>query len=323
MGDQSAKTLQENQLNIPRILISANRDTKPISNYSKRSVFSLESKVKDDNISTIDIPNVPSIIINDDFGPMVPSSRPYSRFTIGSPEPLDNLSMDTRLSIERSRQSSITTFDDFEDINGKIKPTKSCFGWIEYLYNLFEEDSGQIVPLDNEIFDDISYEESEYRIFVFCTFLSILILPIATTLTYLFAINLPEFNGTIELPYIPKGGFPHVAMLFANGALQVYRFKTPEKLELNWDFQVQKVRENVGYLGYIDQRAINVIYPDTLNKKQNTVVISKTDHHLMPNKKVVREARFAKFAQIRVGNYLWIFGGEVIIDDEKLHNNKL
>ena len=172
----------------------------------------------------------------------------------------------------------------------------------------------QIIGLNNEVFVDITYEESEHRIIVFCTFLLLLILPVATTLTYLFAISLPEYNF-IEVPYVPKGGYPHVALLFANGALQVFKFKTPEKLELNWDFQVQKVRNNVGYFGYIEQRAIHIIYPDTMNKKQNTVITGQNNHHLMPNKKIAREARFAKFTHVRVGNYLWIFGGEVITDE--------
>ena len=316
MEDQRSKISREDFLTIPRILISASRNpeserrsrlSNPKSNYSRRSNFSLDSK----------IPNVPSIIVNDGLGSAVSSA--YSRFTIGSPEPLE-LSMDTRLSIERSRHSSIVSFDDYE-ASKETKP-KSCFGWLDSVYELFKEDADQIIGLNNELFDDITYEESEHRIFVFCTFLSILILPIATTLTYLLAISLPEYN-LIEVPYIPKGGYPHVALLFANGALQVYKFITPEKLELHWDFQVQKVRDNVGYFGYIEQRAIHVIYPDTINKKQNTVITSQNSHHLMPNKKIVREARFAKFTHVRVGNYLWIFGGEVIVEDNmKWGSNK-
>ena len=72
-------------LNIPKIRLSANRNTgQIISNYSRGSKIS-----SDENLSSkLDL-NIPNIVVNDGLGSTISINTLESRFDIGSPEPFD------------------------------------------------------------------------------------------------------------------------------------------------------------------------------------------------------------------------------------------
>ena len=269
-----------------------------------------------DNKSFKSISSVPQIYLND---------RRQSLLSVETTSAISLLTNDYQdydnFSFGSTRSNSVVTLQ----VNEKPKTQSSSFlKWMDWLYSLFQKPEEKETE---DIDDDITYDESQMRIILIGVFLATALALVASTNVGVLLVNSAQ-PSQIVLDYVPPEPevlyrTPHIALLFSNGLMNVYDFSTFGHLKLDWNFTVQKTKATDDapglltswghygvkgqYFAFAKKDELHVIYGDM--KKVNSVIKSKTNHFIIPNKNILRDKVFAKSGYFRVGDYLWVFGG--------------
>ena len=218
---------------------------------------------------------VPIIVVNDDesIKQSLASFDAYSLLTYNSINHQDNFDGNSYERGHSSRRNSIVTFDSYDLHEGQPKKQGySVVKWLDSLYELFQEPESKE---EEDVDDNISYEESQVRLIILFSFLALSLALIASILSSLILINSGTTSTTI-LNYQPleqkiKSRSPHLALLLAdNGVLNVYKFNALNQLEFQWNFSTPKLTNGGQHFAFAEQDDIHVLYGDM--KKVNTVI---------------------------------------------------
>ena len=229
---------------------------------------------------------VPKIVVNDDASikQSLASFDAYSLLTYNSIDHQDNF--DGNMEIERghsSRRNSFVTFDSY-DLHER-QPKKQGYSvvkWMDSMYELFQEPESK----EEDVDDNISYEESQVRLIILSSFLALSLALTASILSSLILINSGTTSTTI-LNYQPleqkiKSRSPHLALLLAdNGVLNVYKFNALNQLEFQWNFSTPKLTNGGQHFAFAEQDDIHVLYGDM--KKVNTVIKGNKRYSIFKN----------------------------------------
>ena len=254
----------------------------------------------------------------------------------------DSLSHFSFNSRNSSKRSSIVSFDSKGSIvlqqsydhhePPKTQPTHSLVKWIDSVYEMFQDPEEHENENAEDLNDNITYEESQVRIIILASFLALILAFTSTVMCGIHVVYLHQ--QSIVQVYQPKSPeveakTPHLALLFFNGLVQVYNFKTySDELEFQWNFTVPSIqfapnisdresllnnRPDAQYFAYANQDEIHVIY-GKMRKKKQTAIKNPAFHYEIDNKNSEtilnnKEKVFSKSGFFRVGQYLWVFGG--------------
>ena len=219
---------------------------------------------------------VPEIVVNDgeSIEQSLASFDADSLLTYNSIDHQNNFDGNSYESGHSSRSNSIVTFDSYDLHEGQPKKQGySVVKWMDSMYELFQEPESK----EEDVDDNISYEESQVRLIILSSFLALSLALTASILSSLILINSGTTSTTI-LNYQPleqkiKSRSPHLALLMAdNGVLNVYKFNALNQLEFQWNFSTPKLTNGGQHFAFAEQDDIHVLYGDM--KKVNTVIKS-------------------------------------------------
>ena len=219
---------------------------------------------------------VPEIVVNDgeSIEQSLASFDADSLLTYNSIDHQNNFDGNSYESGHSSRSNSIVTFDSYDLHEGQPKKQGyKVVKWMDSLYELFQEPESK----EEDVDDNISYEESQVRLIILSSFLALSLALTASILSSLILINSGTTSTTI-LNYQPleqkiKSRSPHLALLMAdNGVLNVYKFNALNQLEFQWNFSTPKLTNGGQHFAFAEQDDIHVLYGDM--KKVNTVIKS-------------------------------------------------
>ena len=182
--------------------------------------------------------------------------------------------------------------------------------------------------IDEEDYEEdiIDYEASVQRLFGLAIGLA---LTLALMGTALLGLLINQWSGrsimVIEpnIPQVsPRQMFPHVALIFNDGNIEIFEMTENSRLNHSWSFRVPKqhyknssaqlsVSQYFGYFSFISNNQMMVFYPN--GNKEITVhfndgYTSNLKHITIKNSKVPQKHLYdPRFVQI--GPFFWIFGG--------------
>ena len=191
-----------------------------------------------------------------------------------------------------------------------ITAKKTIFRWIDSVYEIFQNEDPK--ESNEEMNDNISYEDSQIRLIILESILAILFSILATSYVILFVGKNSPILQTVFLPYNPDfkqiSRTPHLALIYSTGTLNIYEFNATNYLIPKSNFTLQKVKNDMGYFAYQDH-SLHIICPDmrkvhsVINRNQHKFVAYKDSEDI--------KTSLVMSGHVRVGDYLWIFGGRV------------
>ena len=213
---------------------------------------------------------VPSIVVNDDESKQsMASFDAYSLLAYNSIDHDYDADQNSYESGHDSRSNSIVLFQEEQQPKNQVN---SLVKWIDSVYELFQDPESKE---EDEVDDNLTYEESQVRLVILGSFLALSFALIASILATLILINSGTTSTTI-LNYQPfeqklKPRSPHLALLLAdNGVLNVYKFNASNLLEFQWNFSTPQLTNDGQHFAFAEQNDIHVLYGDM--KKANTVI---------------------------------------------------
>ena len=213
---------------------------------------------------------VPSIVVNDDESKQsMASFDAYSLLAYNSIDHDYDADQNSYESGHDSRSNSIVLFQEEQQPKNQVN---SLVKWIDSVYELFQDPESKE---EDEVDDNLTYEESQVRLVILGSFLALSFALIASILATLISINSGTTSTTI-LNYQPfeqklKPRSPHLALLLAdNGVLNVYKFNASNLLEFQWNFSTPQLTNDGQHFAFAEQNDIHVLYGDM--KKANTVI---------------------------------------------------
>ena len=182
--------------------------------------------------------------------------------------------------------------------------------------------------IDQEDYEEdiIDYEASVQRLFGLAIGLALTLALMGTALLGLLVNQWSGRSIVVLEPNIPqvspKQMYPHVALVFNDGNIEIFEMTGNSRLNHSWSLRVPKqqyknssaqlsVSQYFGYLSFISNNQMMVFYPNgnkEITAHFNDGYTSNLKHITIKNSKVPQKHLYdPRFVQI--GPFFWIFGG--------------
>ena len=186
--------------------------------------------------------------------------------------------------------------------------------FVDSIYELFQ--SEEVTSNYQDLDDNISYEASQIRLIILGSIFATLFSIIATLHIALFLSKISPIQPMILIYRAEtKPRFPHVALISPTGKMNIYEFKSTDHIVKTANFTLQKMKDTLGYFAFDDQNSIHIICSDM--RKVHSIIDGHNQYYSIHNTNENIKRILSESGHTRVGNFLWIFGG----NEAGIHGN--